>query len=324
MTVIGVICAMASLKALAWGETAHGILASVGATVTSNGQGFYQANAAQFAHLSTVPDIVWKSGTSRAGERPNHWFQVDFYYPSCNINDIAKFPKSYQAAVTVYSQSTVLTQGTAPWRIRQFYSLAVQALKNGQPDQALQYMGVMSHYVGDLSQPLHDTQNYDGALTSADGKSTGIHAFFESKNISASQTDSIATEVQNQAQALLADPRFTAQFEGDLMDVIFHEVARAVAERDTVLNNDAKYGRTGQGATVQLALAINRMADGAATLALILDHLYADAGISQSYGGLSTVADPSWVTPDFSNETPWFLRASQIQDQPAEDDCLSP
>jgi len=305
---------MTSSQAFAWGEQAHKIVATVGATLTTNGQSFFQANATNFANLTTVPDVDWKS-SNRTGESPNHWFQADHYFPSLSINDIETFPKSYATAVSQYTEPTVIKEGTATWRVKQFYDLAVQALKSGDPATAMEYMGVMSHYIGDMSQPLHDSVNYDGP----NGASNGIHYFFESQNIT--NTSQIQTVVQQRAQALLADASFTAQFTGDIMDVLYHEVARALAYRDQIFNTDSSMGRTGAGQAAQLDLAESRMADGAATLALILDHLWADAGISSSSGAVS-VSTPSWVAPDFTDLTPWkLIRYTPIDGPIGDDDC---
>jgi hypothetical protein len=310
---------MISSRAFAWGEVAHGILASTGAGLAQNG--FFQANAKNFATLATVPDVVWKAGSDRTGESPNHWFQADYYFPSCSAADIDSFPKVYADAVNKYSSSTVLAQGTAPWRVKQFYDMAVEALKAGNTDAAMQYMGVMSHYIGDMSQPLHDSQNYDGAMTSSNGKATGIHAYFESSNISAANQSALQSAVQTRAATLLADPTFKVQFSGDIMDALYLEVARALAYRDQILDNDKNLGRTGQGAAAQLDLAESRMADGAATLALILDHLWADAGINSSLGAV-TVSTPSWVAPDFTDLTPWVLvRYTPMSGSLLDDDC---
>src|ERR1700722_18576165 len=119
-----------STRALAWGEVAHGFVTTAGVNLTTNGHSFYTANLTNFTKLTTVPDVVWKAGANNAGETPNHWFQVDYYFPSLNINDIETFPKSYATAVSKYTQAVVLQQGTAPWRVKQFYDLAVQSLKS--------------------------------------------------------------------------------------------------------------------------------------------------------------------------------------------------
>ena len=84
-----------------------------------------------------------------------------------------------------------------------------------------------------------------------------------------------------------------------LIESNFSEIERALIYRDKVLSNDKQLGRTGQGATVQLQLAIARMADGAATYAVILNHLWQEA---QGKMGATQVAvgDPAFINVDFS------------------------
>ncbi len=283
----------AATQAHAWGAKGHQIVSYVGSTV--GGQTFFAANADGMRQLSTVPDRVWKNAKTKKGEAPNHWFQADAYVADLNkCNDILTFPKSYDAAVTKYGADVILRNGTAPWRIEQLYAMAVSDFKSGNTTAALQEAGAMSHYIGDLSQPLHVSENYDGQMTSQ----TGIHAWFETANIN--DENAIRTEVQKRTQALLANQKYLADASGDLTSLIKQEIIRALLKRDEVLANDTKYGRNSpEGQQVQLDLAEDRMADGAAVLSIVLGRLAKDAAISTN--SQITVSDPDWITPDFTS-----------------------
>src|SRR6201999_1361861 len=75
------------------------------------------------------------------------------------------------------------------WRIRELndalYSVRDKLMsKDLKPEakralqaQWLQLAGFMGHYIGDLSMPLHVTENHNGALTHQEG----IHSFYEDK-----------------------------------------------------------------------------------------------------------------------------------------------
>ena len=195
-------------------------------------------------------------------------------------------------------ESVVVTNGTGPWRIMQLYRMAVDAFKSGDNKAALEYAGAMSHYIGDLSQPLHVSENYDGQKTG----NTGIHSWFETQNI----TDEMAIRsvVAERTQILLKDPQFQMQLQGDLMDVLLNEVSRSILYRDQILKNDTSLGRkTPEGKAAQLDLAEDRMADGAAVLATVLDRLWRDAGVSLNATPVP-IEDPSWVTNDYAGLTP--------------------
>ena len=259
--------------AFAWGPTGHQIVSHVGSTVTTEMQApFWVANADAMRTLSTVPDRIWKAPQTKPLEAPTHWFQADAYIKDLNqCSDLLAFPKSYDAAVKKYGQAEILKNGTAQYRIVQLYTMAVSKFKSGDTASGLQLAGAMSHYIGDLSMPLHVSENYDGAMTG----NTGIHRWFESENIRDERA--IHDVVLKRAQILLQDRTFLAESSGDLFDIVTHEVIRSVKKRDEVLANDTKLGRTSPEALdVQLNLAEDRMADGAAVLSIVLARLTAD------------------------------------------------
>lgn len=298
LKVIITLCiSLVSGSAFGWGAKGHQIVAYAGAGLTTDGQAFWGANLVPIRQLSTVPDRVWKSGGNKSNEGPTHWFQADSYYSENEYSQIIYFPNSYADAISKYTETKVIRNGTAPWRIRQMYRLALQAFKNSDMKAGLAYAGAMTHYIGDLSQPLHITENYDGQKTG----NKGIHSYFETTII----TDeiSIRNDVQKRAQALLQDQNFVNQFSGNLMEALLYEVERSIMYRDQIIKNDTVLGRNSKGAAVQLELAKDRMADGAATLALILNRLWKDAGQDIISTPL-TITDPDWVRPDFGQLGP--------------------
>lgn len=280
-------------SAFAWGSKGHQIIAYVGASLATEGKSFWQANLTPMQQMSTVPDRVWKSSATKPMEEENHWFQVDYYYTPENFEDVNNYPTSYPAAVNQYSEATVTKNGTAPWRIRQFYQLALNAFKKGNLEAGLAYAGILTHYVGDLSQPLHASENYDGQLTG----NKGIHSFFETTVISNEATT--RAEVLKRAQKLMKTKSFRAQALNNLAKDLFAEVHRSAEQIELVLRNDDTYGRNAKGAAVQLNVASDRMADGAATLAKILSQLWRESGLAANAKPLS-IKDPSFIKPEFS------------------------
>ena len=126
-TTLSVFTLAHSPSAWAWGHRGHQVLASVGAQLVDSSSEFWVTNAKQVGTLSTVPDEFWKNGTSADEEKPTHWFQIDAYFSS--PTDFDQFPHVYNEAVKRFQEDTVTTNGTAPWRVQQFYDLAVAALK---------------------------------------------------------------------------------------------------------------------------------------------------------------------------------------------------
>ena len=292
--IISALIVLTTSSAFGWGAIGHQIVAYTGANSTTDGQLFWKSNLESLRTLSTVPDRLWKTSATKADEGLTHWFEVDSYYKPVEFSQIISFPSSYSAATSQYSEERIRTNGAAPWRIRQLYQLAFQAFKAGQTSLAMQYIGVMSHYIGDLSQPLHVSTNYDGQLTG----NKGIHSYFETSVLKNEMA--IRADVQKRALKLLKDGNFLSQFNGSLMDTILLSIERSVSQLNLVLENDTKFGRTTKVAAVQLDLAKNRLADGAATFAIILNQLWKETGLTAQASSLK-IADPKWVKPDYSN-----------------------
>jgi hypothetical protein len=279
-----------------WGREGHMIVAQVGSELARTNVPFWKANEHNMVLITVVPDLVWKDLPTNNIEKPTHFFQPDSYFQ--DPSQFNQIPRAYSDAVTRFSEPFVDKNGTSVWRAPQFYALAVQALRAGDFKSAVELAGVMSHYIGDMSQPLHDTSNYDGQMTGQ----PGIHAFFETTNIVAADHNILVAQVTQQAQALLANPNFIAQFRGSLVDSSFVEVGRAFMFKDKLLQIDKAEGRTGQGAQDLLNLAVARMADGAASLAVVLTRMWQDAGNPTS-GSSVMVQVPKWVAPNYTSSS---------------------
>ena len=302
-----------------WGARGHEIVAREGSLISEHS--FWSRNAEAMALLTNVPDRYWKSGETGKVETPTHWFEPDGYFES--PEQFHLFPHSYQRAVETYDEETVDKRGTAVWRIVQFYDESLMALKKRDFPRALQMAGVMSHYIGDLSQPLHVTENYDGQMTG----DSGIHKFFETDNLRVrAETQDLDNEVRTAAESLITDASFSSQFARGVLDASFFEVDRSFAQKDEIISNDLKLGRTGRGAEVQLDIARERLSDGAASLALILAQLWKESGLSDDEGASLKVDVPKWVEPDYSEKAlirDHLQRFEFSKNQSADsDDCL--
>lgn len=276
-----------------WGFLGHSIVASVGSEITDSKNPFWSNNKNGMAELSVIPDRRWKSGPSANIEKPTHWFEPDGYFTS--PNQFNQIPQSYEDAIKNFGEKHVTKYGTAVWRIQQFAALATDAVNAGRFEEALQLAGVMSHYIGDDAQPLHVTINYDGQLTGQ----KGIHKYFETDLLEQQDRDELRAQVLKRAQELLKTPEFRAMMNQSVIEIAFDQVNRSYAEKDAVLMLDQKHGRGAKGQDQLLEIAINRMADGAATLAVVLNKIWSEAGSPRS-GATLQVKAPAWVKPDYS------------------------
>jgi hypothetical protein len=290
LTTLSFAICLISSNSFAWGPLGHETIAVVGAQVTSVGT-FWSLNQATLKQLSTVPDRVWKAPSTKPLEEGHHWFEIDSYVGNAHPETILEMPKRYNDAVAKYTAATLAKNGLAPWRSGQFYKMAVAALKAGDLKGAATDVGILCHYVGDLSQPFHATNNYDGQKTG----NKGIHAWFETAILNGDKN--LQDEVAARAKSLLTNQAFLNDFKGDLMDVLERETLRSYADLDKILQIDTKMGRQGSHDAL-LEIAKDRLADGAATYALILDRIATEAGGKMATTTVS-VPDPQWIQPVF-------------------------
>lgn len=279
-------------SAFAWGARGHDMIGELGAQLATQGQAFWSRASDAMGVMANVPDNTWKSGASKASESTTHWFEPDQYYS--DQGRFGEIPHSYSEIIRRFTEPTVRKNGTAPWRIQQLYDLAVAALRARDPQLAVQMAGTMAHYVGDLAQPLHVTKNYDGQLSG----NQGLHSYFESQIVSKADLTKLQADVIAAARLLLADPRFVAEAGALPREAAFSQVWRSFPHVATVLRNDDQLGRGATGTQAQLTLVVERMADGAATLAVILGRLWDDAG-RPALTAPTRVATPRFVDPRY-------------------------
>jgi hypothetical protein len=155
--------------AFSWGATAHHIINLKAPMDLPASMSIWRADSLLFAtHASDADNRKNSKDTSFWAEAPRHFIDIDWY------PNFQSLPHSLDSVIMLYGRSTVWTQGTLPWAmVRELDSLTAQFRRN---DTAIvQTMSDLGHYVGDAHQPLHCTENYDGAMTG----NKGIHSRYE-------------------------------------------------------------------------------------------------------------------------------------------------
>ncbi len=206
------VAAMGLVKpAHAWGEIGHDVMSRVAAQQLQHLSGDNQAFTRPFksrdhmlAHLSNVPDIVWRSPAMTEQERssnsPTHYINLEPTYGAVDsIEDLATGYAEHVTRSRAVNVEDVLELGSLPWRILQLQQMMVASLRAAKQattpkemidatNQVLLYAGIMSHFVGDMANPHHTSVNHDGQLTG----NKGLHAYFESDIVMALPLDLIA------------------------------------------------------------------------------------------------------------------------------------
>jgi len=196
-----------SSQCLAWGSRGHSMITHLAARLLNTSQ--YDSKITRpflmkeemLGHLANIPDVSWKQLPANEVRimSPTHYFQIDWITSEIEFSNI---PRTIEAVVAnnnrncekkqdncipSLSKLEVLTKiGSAPWRIQQFADKMEDALRSIeafplsgtdtlQVNLVLNAAGLLSHFIGDLSNPYHVVRDFDG-WESGHG---GMHAYFE-------------------------------------------------------------------------------------------------------------------------------------------------
>lgn len=242
-----------------------------------------------FVPLADVPDLVWKNLPSavkggrdtafRSGpEHPNHYADIDEPLDGATLRERCIKDASNVAVPVWRDYYTRLghtqpdKRGLLPFRVQQFFSELVDAVRARDIARFVAAAGLVAHYVGDACQPLHGSYLSNGM---PDGTGAGVHSAYETTMVDRHlmQLAAGAEQAVNSAPAPapVASATAAAVCVVQLMDRSARSVDRlalvrayaAVAAKPgdaTVAVTDALWDRFG-GPTIGL------FADGAVTLA---------------------------------------------------------
>jgi len=287
LAALGIATAMLSSaqSALAWGHQAHAAIDTAAiAELPADGPVFLRDYAAYVALSATVPDS-WRTNSepfSKAEEDPNHgWFRERFAF-------LKHVPRSrYAFVLAVYREHERLARsdpdaarhmnvrgtGLLAYAVMEQYGhlvvdmRQVRAARAANDDDLARAMEQncaativrLGHYIGDGSQPLHDTINSDGWIGADPAGYTRdptIHARFESKYVKAiGLTPRDVAEhmapVDHQHDDLFDAVLAFLDRSGDLMEEVYRLDKRdAFADPTDADARRLVYERTGAGASM--------------------------------------------------------------------------
>jgi len=262
--------------------------------MTSPTTEFFKANKPALGRLANVPDVAWKSNGHYESERPYHFFHWDVFG---NDRQAGQFNRMViSQVVQAFGQAHLNDNGSAPWRVSQIYERAVAAFKANDRVKGLQMVGVLGHYIGDLANPMHVSQDYDGQSIGR----RGVHKYFETTLV-----DTVpANELADNAVRDGADIRINLD-RGDLRggtcleqsrQLAINESSLALNELDDVLDN---FSQNSQNDRALAEFFGPRMGAAAANLAKLWDMIVIEAGVADSLSAQTIqVEDPEWFAID--------------------------
>lgn len=181
-----------SPQGFAWGKRGHQIIGETAALVLSSepGLGFMRSISYDFGYYANVPDFIWKRPATYESERSEHFMDIEIFerafkerkdsgkpYELSRKDFEAKFPEVKPKAGRAFWRIQELTTGLekASEKLRALPDETMGRSRQELQEKWLLLAGPLAHYVGDLSMPLHVSENYDGQMTGQ----KGIHHYFE-------------------------------------------------------------------------------------------------------------------------------------------------
>ncbi len=281
--------------ALAWGQRAHQVIDRAAiAAIPEDGPVFLRKYEDYIAASATLPD-AWRGdgeGFSKIDEDPNHgWFREQFAF-------LKSIPRSrYAFVIALYkhylaikdsdpanaARTNVRWTGTLPYAAMENYQRLIVCMRQVRAaqaegrdpafaEQACAFHAIrLGHYIGDGSQPLHDSVNSDG-WRGPDPKGytrdRSIHGRFE-------------TGFVEGMKLTVADiaPRIGApgHERGDMFDAVLAYLDAAGAKMETVYKLERQGGLTNYADTDVRALIYTQTAMGAAMLRDMLCRAWAES-----------------------------------------------
>ncbi len=278
---LGLICGTQGLclsqQAWAWGPRGHSSVAAVAALILANEreQSWLKNHTFDLAYYSNVPDLVWKDLDIAKLEKTEHFFDLDLVKSQLAPGQSGRPWPEERAKFNEQNPQVEGHAGRALWRVAELEKGLAQLSRelrrvdlNSDQRRRLQRQwlvqaGVLGHYLSDLAQPLHVTENYDGQKTGQ----VGLHRFFE-------------LDLVNELYPRLDDFVFAEtkkiwpRLRKELANLSPFALAQKLAEESSrvvpqVLSIDKKVGRANRARSVRAnkALLIRRLAQGSMYLA---------------------------------------------------------
>lgn len=177
-----VVMLMVPAQTFAWGFAAHELIIRRAIDLLPPElKGFYEGVRADLEIRVTDPDRM--RNVPGWDDDANHF--LDFGVPEYGKPPFTELPREHGAALQKFGAATLRKYGTLPWREEEIFGSLRRAFEGMTRKSAYAasdvtlLTGVAAHYMQDAHQPLHATDNFDGAKS----KNVGIHSRFETELI---------------------------------------------------------------------------------------------------------------------------------------------
>lgn len=281
----------------AWGKRGHETVGSLAAQLLAKEHPagrFLINHTYDMGYYNNAPDLVWKANPETyKKEFTQHYIDLEMFDRSFEKHRKAAAPVTAAPPSTVapiesqwspsrtefFKTFSDLNEkaGRAPWRIHEMtvrLEKITQDLKKSNlskkerqqlQEKWLVTAGLFGHYVADLAQPLHVSENHDGQLT----KQKGLHHWFE-ENIVDDLYPSISDDVYKKAQSQWKT--FSEKHQKmSAFDLSLELVKDSNKNLQRVLDLDKKLGRSSEKkvSAEYKEIVVERLSTGVLYLAMI-------------------------------------------------------
>ncbi len=335
--------------AFGWGGRGHDSICEAAVFLVKNQQlkEYLQNKPHMMGHVCNIPDTYWRtlSPDLRKLGDPGHFINAE----SLGLK-LGEIPTDFRQIVTTYTgQDSKAKEGkkilSVPeelgsnwWRAEQFYRRALadaESVKKSTPPQNfkeeqnddLAYnknfysmiinLGLMGHFVGDASQPLHNTSDYDG-YASGHG---GLHGYYEDASVAFFDADLVPRIIKKaksfKSPKWLAQKTFIENMRvfsevslNELKDVLkadpVTKPSSLVIEKGMSLKTPAERQPASVGFKKFEKLVLEQMARSSSMLAYYWDEAYKAAGEppAKAYKSYRYPLTPEFVAPDYFDTKP--------------------
>jgi hypothetical protein len=259
-------------EARAWGNEGHHLINRLAAgTLPADAPAFLRSEAAihEIEYLGPEPDR-WRSPAEpelSAAQAPEHFIDLE---PADALGPLPRRRLDFEAKVFAAGQRPEKI-GLQPWEatevwerlkaaLREFRNLSAAKQDTRAVEQAaIFYAGWLGHYVGDASQPLHTTVNYNGWVgPNPNGYTTGhqIHWQFEGPFVAANVHEA-------EVRARMTEPK---AIDGDVFDSYVAYLRHTATYVEKVYQLEKAGGFVDKGTAESREFTAERLAAGASML----------------------------------------------------------
>ncbi len=273
----------------AWGRRGHSIVCQTAAAILAAREpsgAFLKKHSFDLGYYCNVPDLIWKKPATYSIEAPQHFMDLEIFNREFKKAASAQIGNPFSSSRAQFERehpAVPITAGRSYWRIRELIeslnSAATDLRKPSNTNQTGRFelqekwlvtAGVVGHYVGDLAQPLHVSEDYDGQMENQNG----IHAFFEDQIVDELSSAEHPGRLEFQVGELALkkwQAYVVANTSRSTLEVIQNLAGESSDTRSTILKIDKRVGRNDirKSATALEPIIKERLAAGALATALL-------------------------------------------------------